>query len=67
MLDLLLPPLNRLLPFIITDVDNSHSLSLQTDSRQPSILDKDKVAGHILELAGKTRHSEGLREPPPED
>ena len=28
MLDLLLPPLNRLLPFIITDVDNSHSLSL---------------------------------------
>lgn len=31
---------------------------------QKSILDKDKVAGHLLEMAGKTRHSEGLREPP---
>lgn len=30
---------------------------------QPSILDKDKAASALLEMAGKTRHSEGLREP----
>lgn len=34
----------------------------QSASR-PSILDKDKVAATLLEMAGKTRHSEGLREP----
>ena len=28
-----------------------------------SILDKDKIATHILEMAGKKMHSEGLREP----
>ena len=28
-----------------------------------SILDKDKTATHILEMAGKKIHSEGLREP----
>ena len=28
-----------------------------------SILDRDKTAQAILDLAGKTRHSEGLREP----
>ncbi|CAI8034702.1 MTOR-associated protein MEAK7 [Geodia barretti] len=39
----------------------------QSDGAGQSILDKDKVAGHILEMAGKTRHSEGLREPPPDD
>ena len=33
----------------------------QTDHR--SILDKDKTAQVILDLAGKTRHSDGLREP----
>ena len=36
---------------------------LQGASSQPSILDRDKTATAILEMAGKTRHSEGLREP----
>jgi hypothetical protein len=38
----------------------------QSDGVGQSILDKDKVAGHILEMAGKSRHSEGLRELPPD-
>jgi hypothetical protein len=32
-----------------------------------SILDRDKQAQALLDMAGKTRHSEALREPPPED
>ena len=28
-----------------------------------SILDRDKTAQAVLDMAGKTRHSEGLREP----
>ena len=37
--------------------------AVQEGGGQVSILDKDKAAGHLLEMAGKTRHSEGLREP----
>jgi hypothetical protein len=36
---------------------------LQEEDDKRSILDKDKMATHILEMAGKKIHSEGLREP----
>ena len=36
---------------------------VQGGSGRPSILDKDKAATAILEMAGKTIHSKGLREP----
>ncbi|KAJ2941347.1 hypothetical protein O0L34_g3547 [Tuta absoluta] len=36
-----------------------------SDERDPSILDRNPEAKAILEMAGKTRHSEGLREPEP--
>ena len=43
---------------------SSVTCAVQEGGGQVSILDKDKAAGHLLEMAGKIRHSEGLREPP---
>ena len=40
----------------------THTVLLQ-EGDQRSILDKDKIAAHLLEMAGKKLHSEGLREP----
>ena len=41
--------------------------SLQEDgSGKPSILDKDKVAGTLLEMAGKKLYSKDIREAPDE-
>ena len=36
---------------------------IQGETKQTSILDQDKTATALLEMVGKTVHSEGLREP----
>ena len=41
----------------------NHIFSPPQSGQTKSILDKDKSAQAILDMAGKTRHSEGLREP----
>ncbi|CAH0597171.1 unnamed protein product [Chrysodeixis includens] len=37
----------------------------ESDERDLSVLDKSPEAKAILDMAGRTRHSEGIREPPP--
>lgn len=48
---------------VLTTAGTISDLSVQEGSNHPSILDKDKTATALLEMAGKTIHSAGLREP----
>ncbi|CAG9792910.1 unnamed protein product [Diatraea saccharalis] len=46
-------------------VGDKPELIKDEDERDVSVLDTNPEAKAILELAGRTRHSEGIREPPP--
>ncbi|XP_028036776.1 TLD domain-containing protein 1 isoform X3 [Bombyx mandarina] len=58
-------PSFRIRSLEVWGVGDKPVIDKDSDEREVSVLDTNPEAKAILELAGRTRHSEGIREPPP--
>ncbi|CAH0717663.1 unnamed protein product, partial [Brenthis ino] len=58
-------PTFRIRSLEVWGVGDKPLIDKDSDERDTSILDTNPEAKAILDMAGRTRHSEGIREPPP--
>ncbi|KAM3955943.1 MTOR-associated protein MEAK7 [Aphomia sociella] len=58
-------PTFRIRSLEVWGVGDKPVLDKEMDERDVSVLDTNPEAKAILDMAGRTRHSEGIREPPP--